>query len=91
RFLIDRENRKATLRIGAGGSIQARAESLQTPTKSGFCPTTTFTPPQTRRSLPIKKSFESLHVASARRATENKPPVRSLISFWEQVSDPLEA
>lgn len=74
KFISEKEARKATLRLGASESIQARAENLQCPSyrprrQAGDCQ---------KRGSPTKPEVE-------------KPPVRSLISFWEQVSDPLEA
>lgn len=72
-FLKERDARKATLRVGTHELIQAKAESLQSPT---------FRP---------RPSVETMRVLVHPRNSENKPPVKSLISFWEQVSDPLEA
>ncbi|KAG0031275.1 hypothetical protein BGZ82_007063 [Podila clonocystis] len=70
-FLKERDARKATLRVGTHELIQAKAESLQSPTF---------------RSRP---SVETMRVLVHPRESE-KPPVKSLINFWEQVSDPLE-
>lgn len=72
-FLKERDARKATLRVGTHELIQAKAESLQSPT---------FRP---------RPSVETMRVLVHPRDSEKKPPVKSLISFWEQVSDPLEA
>ncbi|KAF9316518.1 hypothetical protein BG003_001877, partial [Podila horticola] len=72
-FLKERDARKATLRVGTHELIQAKAESLQSPTF---------------RSRP---SVETMRMLVHPRESEKKPPVKSLISFWEQVSDPLEA
>ncbi|KAF9347636.1 hypothetical protein BGX26_000895 [Mortierella sp. AD094] len=73
-FLAEKENRKATLRIGTSQSIQAKAESLHSPTYA------------------TKTSIESLRkISPAKNAAAKKPPVKSLINFWEQVSDPLDA
>ncbi|KAF9208392.1 hypothetical protein BGZ59_010663, partial [Podila verticillata] len=72
-FLKERDARKATLRVGTHELIQAKAESLQSPT---------FRP---------RLSVETMRVLVHPRDSEKKPPVKSLISFWEQVSDPLEA
>ncbi|KAF9100489.1 hypothetical protein BGX27_000369 [Mortierella sp. AM989] len=73
-FLTEKENRKATLRIGTSEAIQAKAESLQSPT------------------FATRTSIESLRKASpVKNVTVKKPPVKSLINFWEQVSDPLDA
>ncbi|KAF9576483.1 hypothetical protein EC968_007961 [Mortierella alpina] len=74
RFISEKEARKATLRLGASESIQARAENLQSPSYK-----------------PRRQSAESQKRGSPTRTEVEKPPVRSLISFWEQVSDPLEA
>ncbi|KAF9431732.1 hypothetical protein BGZ76_011775 [Entomortierella beljakovae] len=71
-FLAEKDHRKATLRIGAGEIIQAKTESLQSPT---FFNTT---------------SVETLRRVAPIRNSADKPPVKSLINFWEQVSDPLE-
>ncbi|KAG0088307.1 hypothetical protein BGZ93_010484 [Podila epicladia] len=71
-FLKERDARKATLRVGTHELIQAKAESLQSPTF---------------RSRP---SVETMRVLVHPRESAKKPPVKSLISFWEQVSDPLE-
>ncbi|KAG0365081.1 hypothetical protein BGZ54_006886 [Gamsiella multidivaricata] len=76
-FLAEREARKATLRIGTSMTIQAKAESLQSPT------------------FPVKKaSIENLRRASmpmTKGYKNNKPPpVKSLIGFWEQVSESLD-
>ncbi|KAF8930376.1 hypothetical protein EDD21DRAFT_421415 [Dissophora ornata] len=74
-FLAEKESRKATLRIGTSGAIQAKAESLQSPTFS---------------SNP--SSIDNLRKASPiKNEKDTKPPVKSLINFWEQVSDPLDA
>ncbi|KAG0296632.1 hypothetical protein BGZ96_008931 [Linnemannia gamsii] len=72
KFLDDKEARKATLRVGTSEIIQARAQSLQSP------------------SYNSRASAESLRRASPTKTESEKPPVKSLISFWEQVSDPLE-
>jgi hypothetical protein len=72
KFLDDKEARKATLRVGTSEIIQARAQSLQSP------------------SYHSRASAESLRRASPTKTEAEKPPVKSLINFWEQVSDPLE-
>ncbi|KAG0263556.1 hypothetical protein BG011_008620 [Mortierella polycephala] len=74
KFLSDMDARKATLRVGASQTIQAKAESLQSPT---FKPR--FSNDNVRK------------VSATKKEANNKPPVKSLISFWEQVSDPLDA
>ncbi|KAG9327350.1 hypothetical protein KVV02_007126 [Mortierella alpina] len=74
KFISEKEARKATLRVGASESIQARAENLQSPSYK-----------------PRRHSADSQKRGSPTRTEAEKPPVRSLISFWEQVSDPLEA
>ncbi|KAH7050858.1 hypothetical protein BKA57DRAFT_504174 [Linnemannia elongata] len=73
KFLDDKEARKATLRVGTSEVIQARAQSLQSP------------------SYNSRASAESLRRVSPTKPEAEKPPVKSLISFWEQVNDPLEA
>ncbi|KAK3847346.1 MAG: hypothetical protein J3R72DRAFT_431198 [Linnemannia gamsii] len=73
KFLDDKEARKATLRVGTSEIIQAKAQSLQSP------------------SFTSRASAESLKRGVSPTKTESdKPPVKSLISFWEQVSDPLD-
>ncbi|KAF9909212.1 hypothetical protein EC991_008973 [Linnemannia zychae] len=74
KFLDDKEARKATLRVGTSEIIQAKAQSLQSP------------------SFNSRASAESLRrgVSPTKTESDNKPPVKSLISFWEQVSDPLD-
>ncbi|KAK3835896.1 MAG: hypothetical protein JOS17DRAFT_814526 [Linnemannia elongata] len=72
KFLDDKEARKATLRVGTSETIQARAQSLQSP------------------SFKPRASAESLRKASPTKSEAEKPPVKSLINFWEQVNDPLE-
>ncbi|KAF9952095.1 hypothetical protein BGZ70_000743, partial [Mortierella alpina] len=74
KFISEKEARKATLRLGASESIQARAENLQSPSYK-----------------PRRQSADSQKQGSPTKTEVEKPPVRSLISFWEQVSDPLEA
>ncbi|KAG0205914.1 hypothetical protein BGX28_002556 [Mortierella sp. GBA30] len=64
--VTEREAKKATLRVGASESIQARAENLQSPGDN-------------KRRL----SAENKKRTSARSGAD-KPPVKSLISFWEQ-------
>ncbi|KAF9155386.1 hypothetical protein BG015_010036 [Linnemannia schmuckeri] len=72
KFLDDKEARKATLRVGTSEIIQARAQSLQSP------------------SYNSRASAESLRRVSPTKSEAEKPPVKSLISFWEQVNDPLD-
>ncbi|KAG9070103.1 hypothetical protein KI688_009434 [Linnemannia hyalina] len=72
KFLDDKEARKATLRVGTSDTIQARAQSLQSP------------------SYNSRASAESLRKVSPTKPEAEKPPVKSLINFWEQVNDPLE-
>ncbi|KAF8978657.1 hypothetical protein BGZ46_006249 [Entomortierella lignicola] len=72
KFLAEKENRKATLRIGTSVAIQAKTESLHSPSSA------------------TKSSIESLRKASPVTSASDKPPVKSLINFWEQVSDPLD-
>ncbi|KAG0346820.1 hypothetical protein BG004_000741 [Podila humilis] len=74
-FLKERDARKATLRVGTHELIQAKAESLQSPTFKSRTPS----------------SADSVRAGMDPRTKDKKPPVKSLISFWEQVSDPLEA
>ncbi|KAF9427348.1 hypothetical protein BGZ94_005067 [Podila epigama] len=78
-FLSEREARKATLRIGTHQTIQRKAESLQSPTYNK----------NSLRPRP-SSSIETLRVPLHTHSSEKKPPVKSLISFWEQVSDPLD-
>ncbi|KAG0299404.1 hypothetical protein BGZ98_010080, partial [Dissophora globulifera] len=68
-FLQEKENRKATLRIGTSELILAKAESLQSPT-----------------TIP-KPAIEQLRKITQVKddKTGIKPPVKSLINFWEQV------
>ncbi|KAF9926849.1 hypothetical protein FBU30_003639 [Linnemannia zychae] len=75
KFLEEKEARKATLRVGTSEIIQAKAYSLQSP------------------SYKSRSSAESAQRLSPTKseADKKKPPVKSLISFWEQVSDPLDA
>ncbi|KAG0043120.1 hypothetical protein BGZ83_011808 [Gryganskiella cystojenkinii] len=90
KFLHEKEARKATLRVGISETIQARADKLQSPT---FTPTSS-SPHYSRSSYGIpqvaRSSIDSLRVSPTKVETENKPPVKSLISFWEQVSEPTE-
>ncbi|KAG0214882.1 hypothetical protein BGX33_001724 [Mortierella sp. NVP41] len=80
KFLNDKEARKATLRVGTSESIQAKANSLQSPS---FHNNNSASARQT--------SVETLRRVSPTKTTKaEKPPVKSLISFWEQVSDPLD-
>ncbi|KAF9127277.1 hypothetical protein BGW39_005971 [Mortierella sp. 14UC] len=74
KFLDDKEARKATLRVGTSNVIQAKAQSLQSP------------------SFASRASAENIRrgVSPTKTDSDNKPPVKSLISFWEQVSDPLD-
>ncbi|KAG0052195.1 hypothetical protein BGZ83_002882 [Gryganskiella cystojenkinii] len=72
KFLEEREARKATLRMGAQAFITAKAASLQ------HQPSPTFVSrPEIDRLRTITK-----------RETSTKPPVKSLISFWEQATEP---
>ncbi|KAF9188481.1 hypothetical protein BGZ51_000570 [Haplosporangium sp. Z 767] len=73
KLLSDNEARKATLRVGASQTIQAKAESLQLPT---------FKPRSSNDNI--------RRISATKKEANNKPPVKSLISFWEQVSDPLD-
>ncbi|KAG0337807.1 hypothetical protein BG004_007487, partial [Podila humilis] len=76
KFLEEREARKATLRLGAQAFIASKAESLQ----SGQLHSPTYI---------SRPSIDRLRTIT-RRETEAKPPVKSLISFWEQTTDPIE-
>ncbi|KAI1301149.1 hypothetical protein EDD11_005773 [Mortierella claussenii] len=83
-------HRKTTLRLGTSEVIQARAERLQSAS-----PAQKMT---NSRQLGTRASMDDLkkqpyHVSIAVKTVKDskKPPVKSLINFWEQVSDPLEA
>ncbi|KAF9970278.1 hypothetical protein BGZ73_007029 [Actinomortierella ambigua] len=43
------------------------------------------------RDIVPKSGVDQLRITNAKQKAEKKPPVRSLISFWEQVSDPADA
>lgn len=95
KFLADKEARKATLRLGASETIQARAESLQSPTLSFHLPPSAGYTGAGQGGYgayyEARASIDSLRVSPTRLDTDKKkPPVKSLISFWEQVSDPNE-
>ncbi|GJJ71276.1 hypothetical protein EMPS_03626 [Entomortierella parvispora] len=77
KFLEEREARKATLRMGAQAFIVARAESLQQQHQEQPSSPTFVSRPEIDRLRTI-----------TRRETETKPPVKSLISFWEQATEP---
>jgi len=77
KFLEEREARKATLRMGAQAFIIAKAESLQQRHQQQPSSPTFVSRPEIDRLRTI-----------TRRETETKPPVRSLISFWEQATEP---
>jgi hypothetical protein len=74
KVMAEKESRKATLRLCASETIQARANRLQSSTSTK------------------KFSIEGLRkVPSKMNEKNNKPPVSSLIGFWEQVTGPLDA
>ncbi|KAK3814247.1 MAG: hypothetical protein J3Q66DRAFT_346033 [Benniella sp.] len=71
KVMAERESRKATLRLGASETIQARASRLQSST------------------FMKKPPIEGLRKVSSKvNEKNNKPPVSSLIGFWEQVTGP---
>jgi len=98
KFLAEKEARKATLRVGTSEIIQARAESLQSPTSSVHSAgigSGGYTPGGKGgygAYYQARTSFDTTRVSPTRPAGDkkSKPPVKSLISFWEQVSDPME-
>ncbi|GJJ73394.1 hypothetical protein EMPS_05752 [Entomortierella parvispora] len=99
KFLAEKEARKATLRVGTCETIQARAECLQSPTASVHSAGLSsggYTPGTGKGGYgayyQARASFDATRVSPTRPVGDkaNKPPVKSLISFWEQVSDPME-
>lgn len=72
KFLEEREARKATLRLGAQAFITAKAQSLQQQPSASFV---------------SRPEIDRLRTITQREAS-TKPPVRSLISFWEQATEP---
>jgi hypothetical protein len=71
--MAERESRKASLRVGTSETIQARANSLQS--------TTCLIRPSIEG---LRKVSSSSTVKTVTNAKNNKPPVQSLIAFWEQ-------
>lgn len=80
KFLEAKETRKATLRLGTQSLIAAKAQSLQQQTQP---PAEQYSP-----NFVPRPEIDRLRTIT-KRETATKPPVKSLISFWEQSTDPL--
>ncbi|KAG0228487.1 hypothetical protein BGX31_006568 [Mortierella sp. GBA43] len=76
KIMAERESRKASLRVGTSDTIQARANSLQS--------TTCLIRPSIEGLRKVSSSSSSPS-STVTNAKNNKPPVQSLIAFWEQV------
>ncbi|KAF9438705.1 hypothetical protein BGZ76_005650 [Entomortierella beljakovae] len=103
-FIEERESRKATLRSGAASLITAKAESLQNQSlkykksqdleklhilSSKGSVDSFSTVRRSNADFVSRPSIDRLRIIT-RREVESKPPVRSLISFWEQTTEIIE-